>query len=247
MGTIIESSENANFRRWRKLLSGRGRRKQQGFLAESDKLIEEVLKSDLHVEAILAPLSQRQNEEQDNIIYLKDSLFRELSIMKSKNGKIAVVNGTLAKPFTGQIEGSALVLDHIQDPGNLGTILRSCEAFGIEHVIAIDCVDVENPKVLRASMGSAFRVNIYAVGFDEFKENCSFSLIGTDMAGTNYMDFAWKDELPVIGSEGKGIRQELREMLSDTVTIPMEGCVESLNAAISCSVILAARKAQKKG
>lgn len=149
----------------------------------------------------------------------------------------------LAKKPASEMETSknVLLLDRIQDPGNLGTMIRSAEAFGFHSVYTVQSVDFFNPKVLRASMGSAFRLDLREVDEDAIiaLKGQGFTFYGTDMSGMNYLDVqVGQKNVLVIGNEGQGMTAGMRAQCDQMLSIPMQGKVESLNAAISAAVLM---------
>lgn len=211
---------------------------------ETEKLIFEYLESKKEVEVLLV------SEEGKEPAYVKEfphtyitaSLFQELSSFPSKEEVILVAKGGLKKDIQ-QLKEAPLVLDRIQDPGNMGTIIRSAEAFSFSSVLAIDSCEFENPKALRASMGSSFRLDLFALSLEEFLENNSYPLLGADMEGVDYRSFLWdKDYALVIGNEGQGIDPKIRSHIRHFLSIPMGGQVESLNAAIAASLLMASKR-----
>ena len=136
-----------------------------------------------------------------------------------------------------------LVLDGIQDPGNMGTIIRLADWFGIQQIICSeDTVDYYNPKVVQASMGSFTRVNILYKNLEEFLSNSENVSVGTDMVGTNIYEFQKPEKINlVLGNEGNGIRPEIEAILQEKVSIPRFGIsqsTESLNVSIAGAIIL---------
>lgn len=138
-----------------------------------------------------------------------------------------------------------IALDRIRDPGNLGTIIRSADWFGIKHVIAsTDTVDCFNPKTVQSSMGSAFRVSVYYTNLpDAFRElkshNTDFKIFGAVFNGESPTILSSVNEAAiVIGSEANGLSAEVEECLDERLTIAKIGEAESLNAAISASILL---------
>ena len=139
--------------------------------------------------------------------------------------------------------GVQLILDGIQDPGNLGTIIRLADWFGISQIICSeDTVDFYNPKVIQASMGSFLRVNIVYQNLEKYLTENQQPVIGTDMDGTSFYDYKFPDNFNlVLGNEGNGIRPEIENLLTDKITIPRFGkskATESLNVAMSAGIIL---------
>lgn len=177
-------------------------------------------------------------------IYLAtDKIIKELSDTSSPQGIIAVLPYLSLKPK--KKFDKILILDALRDPGNMGTIIRTADATNIDGIImSKDCVDIYNPKVLRSTMGSIFRVYISRV------ENLVDTIIklkceGMDVlaahlgASRNYFDIDFRKNVAVvIGNEANGISDEVSKVCSDLIKIPMIGEIESLNAGVSASIIL---------
>ena len=136
-----------------------------------------------------------------------------------------------------------LVLDGIQDPGNFGTIIRLADWFGISRIICSDdTVDLYNPKVIQATMGSFTRVNIVYKNINEFLKDSNHENIGTDMIGESIYQYHFPTKMNLIlGNEGNGIRPETEDLLSQKITIPRFGksqSTESLNVSMATGIIL---------
>ena len=135
-----------------------------------------------------------------------------------------------------------LLLDHISDPGNMGTIIRSAEAFGFSDIILTKgCVDIYNEKCLRASMGSVFRVNIIELNLEEIsklKENYRF--LSSHMEGIDVRKYDSSNDsiILAIGNEANGLSEDIRRLTDDFIKISMQGEIESLNAAIAASIMM---------
>ncbi|WP_461453128.1 TrmH family RNA methyltransferase [Mucilaginibacter sp.] len=132
----------------------------------------------------------------------------------------------------------AIVLDGIQDPGNIGTIIRTADWFGINHIIcSADTVDVYNPKVVQATMGSLARVNIYYVELTHFLKDIKLPIFGAALDGSNIYKTDFGNEgLVVMGNEGNGLRPEIIDLVQHAVTIPRTGRAESLNVGIATAI-----------
>lgn len=132
-------------------------------------------------------------------------------------------------------EGNALLLDHVSDPGNLGTILRTAKAFGFNDIYLYGCVDVYSPKVIRAALGTVFDLNVYNIDIDDVQDLIQHKkAYGLDLVGENIKTIQLvKPVLFVLGSESQGISKEVRNMVHSYLTIPMNHEVESLNVAIA--------------
>jgi TrmH family RNA methyltransferase len=134
-----------------------------------------------------------------------------------------------------------IVLDGIQDPGNMGTIIRTADWFGITQIVASeDTVDVYNPKVIGATMGSFMRVSVTYKNLAEWLPTIKLPVYGALLEGENVFTIKTPNKgLLVIGSEGKGIRENILELITHPVTIPKIGDAESLNAGIAAGIIVA--------
>lgn len=135
-----------------------------------------------------------------------------------------------------------LVLDGLQDPGNVGTLIRSAKASGMESVFVVDGVKPTNPKLVRSSAGAVLSMPVFSIShteFCEFAKQNKLSLICTDMKGQSIFDFKPKQSVGVvIGNEGQGVSDQIRALCKTSVTIPMKSGIESLNAAVSGSIIM---------
>lgn len=140
-------------------------------------------------------------------------------------------------------KGDFLVLDGLQDPGNVGSLIRSALAFNMECVFLVDSVHPTNSKVVRSSVGAIFNIPIYSMSKNEFikyAQKNSLKLAKADMQGENIFDYEFKSSLGiVVGNEGNGVSEEISNICSVNLSIPMNKKLESLNAAVSGSIIMA--------
>lgn len=251
----VESAQNARYKRWHTLLSVKGRKKETCCLVESRKLVADVfdaqaevvtvLLSDAHKNAWEEMCSYRRKSGKTlpkEVVFLPASLFRKLSAMEHPDGIIAVVR-LPEKKIIYEAPARWLLLDHLQDPGNVGTLLRSAEAFGFTYVASLSSADFYSAKCLRAAMGSTFRLTLAYVtedNFSDWKKKLNLPLYGADLYGTPVQKCIWKPHFIIaVGNEGNGISSTVRREMDYPVTIPMQGEGESLNAAVSGSVIMA--------
>jgi len=217
-------------------------RDQQGlFLVEGVKLVNEAIQSDAKLEMIAYA-----GEVDDLPFNLPYNSFRisekdlgRISALKTPNKVLAVCK----KKHIPEIKtiGWSVVLDQISDPGNLGTIIRICDWMGVKQIICDnDSVDVYNPKVVQASMGSIFRVNVVYVDLVQFlSESTEKVILAADMNGESIYDFSTPDEgLLVMGSESHGLRKQILDKCSSKISIPKLGQGESLNVAVSTGIVL---------
>ena len=234
---IIESVSNSKYKLINKLSSKKYRDKENLFIVESRKLVDEAINSSANIDFIFLRDGVDFPTSYETIVF-SEKLFNKLSGFKNPDGIGAVVK----KPTKREISSDRIVLlDRINDPGNMGTIIRSAEAFGFDDIILTrECVDIFNEKCLRASMGSVFRQNIIRVDLDYIKNlKESYSIISADMQGVDIRKFIPSDKLILaIGNEANGLSKEIRDITDHFVKIHMKGQIESLNAAIASSIIM---------
>ncbi|MBN8578200.1 MAG: RNA methyltransferase [Cytophagales bacterium] len=221
------------------------RKEHQCFLVEGIKSVDELLRSDFEVvwvaitsqfmEARRALLNQRAAEW----TACTEAELVAAGTFQTNDGALAIVR---CKPNTPpQISNTlVLALDTIRDPGNLGTIIRTADWFGVEHIVAsVETADFYNPKVIAATMGSFCRVNMYYTDLEKFLASVSKPVYGAFMNGTDVHRIAAPENgILVIGNEANGISAALEKFISNRVTIPRLGKAESLNAAIATGILL---------
>ena len=166
---------------------------------------------------------------------------KKISFLQNPKDSVAVCK--LREELVEKESGVQLILDGIQDPGNLGTIIRLADWFGISQIVCSqDTADFYNPKVIQASMGSFLRVNIVYQDLQNYLSENQQPVIGTDMDGISFYDYEFPEKFNlVLGNEGNGIRPEIENLLTDQITIPRFGkskATESLNVAMSAGIIL---------
>jgi len=214
------------------------------FLVEGYKSAIEFINSSYHTDAIYytASFDPKMLNLSRNINLCEISVtdMEKISSLKTPQEIIAVVNipawpvlnnAKLKKKFT-------IVLDGIQDPGNMGTIIRTADWFGIGQIIcSADTVDVYNTKVVQASMGSLSRVNVYYADLPEVLPKLGLPIFGAVLNGENIYKTAFGHEgLIVMGNEGNGMRPEVARLIGKAVTIPRTGRAESLNVGIATAL-----------
>ncbi len=176
------------------------------------------------------------------MIEVSEKELNRISGLKTANKVLAIVQTPERKITDKDFGKILLVLDGISDPGNLGTIIRTADWFGIVNVLcSTDCVELYNPKVVQATMGSLFRVNVF---YDDLLEvildfGKNIPVIGTMLDGENIYNLSLPDNaMIVIGSEAHGIRPEIQQMLTQQITIPSKNTgTESLNAAVATGIV----------
>ena len=234
---IIESVSNQNFKFINKLKMKKYRDKENSFIIESRKLVDEAIASSANIDFIFLREGVSFESPYKTLVF-SEALFDKLSSMTSPDGIGAVVKKKESEKLTSP---KILLLDGINDPGNIGTMIRTSEAFGFRDIILMPAtVDIYNEKSLRASMGSIFRLNIVEMDYRDLgKLKTSYKILAADMDGLDIREYEKKSNIILaIGNEANGLSKNIRDLTSDFVKIPMEGEIESLNAAIAASIIM---------
>ena len=228
------------------------RQKYNNFIIEGDKMAREVLESEeLEIESVFAlPNWIETNRKLVNVHFKKtlsinERELKKISSLKTPNQVLVIAKQASFKAnFTDLKASLSLYLDGIQDPGNMGTILRIADWFGIDWVICSPtCVEIYNSKVVQASMGAFLRVKTLILPFETLHEQVKgIPVYGTVLDGQNMYNMDLESNgVIVIGSEGKGISKEVMERLDHRISIPahQSGGAESLNAAIATGIVCA--------
>jgi len=241
------------------LANKKNRIKENLFLVEGDKMVTEVLESNYKVEKLYATNSfiiKNKSKFKNNIIL--SEVTREdidkASLMKNPQNSIALCALPAQKELPEIIDSDLCIfLDEIQDPGNLGTIIRICDWFGIEHLFCSpETADMFNPKVIQSTMGSFCRVNVYSTAFEpviKLASKSEVTVLGTFLDGENiYTQKLPSRMLLVMGNEGNGISAEIEKMIEKRIKIPEFNkntiSAESLNVSVATAIICAEVKRQ---
>ena len=227
---LISSLHQKKFRQFNQL-----------FIAEGVKVIQELLDASFEVEHIYAtsPLFTELSANEFSLI--SDDELKKMSALTVPNNCLAVFKMPVQKPVV--LEGLILALDSIRDPGNLGTIIRICDWFGIRQIICSpDTVDLYNPKVIQATMGSIARVNCVYTELLPILEQSDLPVFGTFMDGENIYKSDLADQgIIVMGNEANGISAAVESFVKSRIAIPRFGDLqqtESLNVATATAIIL---------
>lgn len=217
------------------------RQKYNLFLVEGNKTIKEIPTSEYIIREIYSLNPSELSLGELTGTEISAAELKKISFLQHPKDSVAVCE--LKEEIVEKEPDVQLILDGIQDPGNLGTIIRLADWFGISQIICSeDTVDFYNPKVIQASMGSFLRVNMVYKDLENYLADDNQPLIGTDMDGTSFYDYEFPEQFNlVLGNEGNGIRPELENLLTDKITIPRFGkskATESLNVAMSAGIIL---------
>lgn len=235
---IIKSESNEKYKYINKLKKKKYRKKFNSFIVESIKIVDQI-PEDFECEFVFVNEDMKDYKTDFKKIVFSNNLFDKLSLLENPEGVSAVIKIKEKKEIS---SNKVLLLDHMQDPGNLGTIIRSAEAFSFKDIIFLNnCVDLYNEKTIRASMGSIFRLNFIDLELEDVKYLISknYKLILADMNGKSVEKFKSYDKIILaIGNEANGISESLKDMSDDFVSIKMDGKIESLNAAIAASILM---------
>ena len=216
------------------------RNEHHQFLCDGSKLLEEAVKCNTSIKYVFsaAPISLKIPECTE-VYSVSSDILNSLSPLKNSQDVLFVCE----KPQNQVPEcktGTHLLLDNVQDPGNVGTIIRSADAFGVDSIILTgNSADPYNPKAVRASMGAIFRQRIYSVSLQDITRSGA-KLIGTSNE-RHHIDISkanLRDSVIVLGNEGQGISKEISELCDYMITLPISPKCESLNVAVAASIIM---------
>ena len=209
------------------------------FVVEGIKTITELLQSELELYEVYT--TESFNSDAKNEVLISESDLKRISFLTTPNKALAIFKVPEVKTI--KSKGLVIALDAVRDPGNMGTIIRLCDWFGVEHLVCSkETVDCYNPKVIQATMGSITRVNVLYVDLAEFLRRYDGPVYGTFMEGDN----VYKSSLPqngviVMGNEANGISKDVEATISSKVSIPRFGdlqVTESLNVATATAILL---------
>ncbi len=210
------------------------------FFVEGKKTVQELLVSTIALHKIYCTNPEDFTVSAPFLEHITDAECKRISNLKTPNGVV----GVFKKPAPQNIDFTdwIVVLDDVQDPGNLGTIIRLCDWFGMQHLVCSkNTVDCFNPKVLQATMGSIARVNIHYVDLVDFLKNTTVPIYGAFMDGKS----VYETQLPtkgilVMGNEGNGISSNVEKFITQEISIPQFGekTAESLNVATATAILL---------
>lgn len=253
----ITSMKNPLIKEIKSLYRKKDRLRGRAFIIEGIKIIEEAINNGYPIKNVIYTDQLLNTEggteffekikELNNLVYVSSNIFKEISDTENPQGILGIASFEhkilndmiiIEKPFL-------LLLDGVQDPGNMGTIIRTADAFNVNGIIITDgCVDPYNPKVVRATMGSIFRVPLYytsngTIELNKLKE-MNIKIFATSLEGSvPIYDADFNDGfVMVIGNESKGVSQDIFSISDKLIKIPMPGKSESLNAGVAASIIM---------
>ena len=217
------------------------RKQEQLFFAEGVKVVQELLHSNFELQELFTTKQDFLSVSKDKLHGISEAELKKISALATPNSCLAVFKIPKVKEM--KESGLILALDDVRDPGNLGTIIRLCDWFGIETLFCSEeTVDIYNPKVVQATMGSISRVNVVYGDLENFLVKTKLTVFGTFMDGKNiYQESLLNDGIIVMGNEANGISEAVEKLVTDRIAIPRFGdlqITESLNVATATAIIL---------
>lgn len=235
---VITSASNSKVLLVRKLQDKKYRNRFKQYCIEGVRLYQEALRFGKKPLEVFVKQSLSDKLNIDGATVVEDNIFDKMSDTVSSQGLIAVLpiedNDTVAS-------GNCLVLDSLQDPGNVGTLLRTACATGFDTVYLYRCVDVYSPKCVRSAMSAHFAINLVTLDdFDVLKQRISnCRVVFADMDGKDVSQFQYNEPIAlVLGNEGNGIGDYFNEISDDVVSLSMKNNLESLNVAVAGSILM---------
>ena len=251
---IISSKDNEIVKNIKKLKEKKYRDLENAYIIEGIKLVKEAIYENAKIRQIIMCENYADNKEIDketlyeiskyNLIYVTEKVFNTITDVKTPQGIIAIVEKNNSTCEINYSEEIIIALDDVQDPGNLGTIIRTADSANLKQIIlSKNSADPYNPKVVRSTMGGIFRVNIIEV------DNLEETLKQTQKNGFKVMvtvldtqksifDANYNKKVIVIGNEANGISKSIQNIADEKVKIPMLGKTESLNASVAAGVMI---------
>ena len=217
----------------------KNRLKHNLFLVEGDKNVLELINSDFDVHTIFANTNWSKLNPTVNVTLVSNKELSKISNQKNPNNVLAIA--VIKESKISNERGVVLVLDDISDPGNFGTIIRTCDWFGVTSIICSNnTVDVYNPKVVQCTMGSIFRVKIIYTDLAKYLKNVKSVIYGTLFDGNNIKEVDFKDDVHIVmGNESNGISKEISNLISEKIKINSKcSKADSLNVAVATSILL---------
>ncbi len=234
---LYTSLNNPKIKEIRKLKEKKYRDRENLFLIEGEHLVKEAIKNKVVKELLVLEGSDYDFPVSTN--YVNTEVMKSLSDLPSLPKVIGV-----CQKQNGEIKGNVVILDDIQDPGNLGTIIRSCVAFNIKTIILSEkCTDIYSPKVLRSAQGMIFNINIVKTNISDiisFLKEKNYIVYGTKVNGGKEIKLLEKNKkfAIIMGNEGNGVSASNLKLCDEYLYIPMNKECESLNVAVATSIIL---------
>ena len=258
---VITSKDNEQIKYLKKLKDKKYRDQENAYIIEGIKLIKEAIQENIKIKLIIVCDDCTQENAIDSelkyeiaryeCIYVSEKIFLSLTNVVNPQGILAVVEKDTNTNKIDYNDDLFLVLDDIQDPGNMGTILRTADSINLKQIIVSKgTVDAYNPKVIRSTMGAIFRINIIESDnltktIKEMKKNKIKIAVTSLQTDKSIYDVSYEKTAIVIGNEANGVSDEVLELADEKIKIPMPGKTESLNASVATAVILYEATRQK--
>ena len=217
------------------------RQKHDLFIAEGVKVLNELLNSTFEIETLFCTDDFETSISEKKVVRISETELKKVSMLKSPNKALGIFK--IPKEKAVQNSGLTIALDAINDPGNLGTIIRLCDWFGVTQLVCSkDTVDCYNQKVVQASMGSLTRVSIHYTDLENYITKSNLDTFIADMDGENvYKTKLPKEGILIMGNEANGVSEEIKSLLQHKISIPRFGETqetESLNVATATAILL---------
>ena len=260
---VISSKDNEFIKHIKKLKDKKYREMNKQFIIEGLKLIKEAIEENANIKQIvicdncqntgIIPKELMYEIAKYECVYVTDKVFNSISDVNSPQGILAIIEINDKEKEIDYSQDIIVALDDIQDPGNLGTILRTVDSIGLNQIlVSKGTADCYNPKVVRSTMGAIFRVKIIECEdlektLKEIKRH-KFKLVVTSLQTENSLyDIDFNKKVIIIGNEANGVEAKIQEISDEKIKIPMIGKTESLNAAVATSIVLYEYVRQKIG
>lgn len=251
---VITSKDNEIIKNIKKLKEKKYRDIEGKYIIEGIKLIEEAIKESVNIDKIVICEDCINNDSiesklmyeiaKNDCIYVSQKVFENITEVSTPQGILAIINKKDNSNSIDFSEDIIVVLDDLQDPGNLGTILRTLDSIGLHQIIITkNTTDAYNSKVVRSTMGAIFRINIIQTNdlpkiINEMKKH-KFKIMATSLQGNKSIyDIDYNKKVIIIGNESKGVSEVAFKEADEQIKIPMLGKAESLNASVATSIVL---------
>ncbi len=248
---VIKSNKNPKIKEWTKLKTTKGRKKALQYMIEGEHLVEEAMKYHAPIDKIVVTEEKVEQYQSLLVMYEADMVVVNDSVMKSlcetqaNQGIIAIVHMPNRSEEQKEFDGKILLVDAVQDPGNLGTIIRTADAAGFNAVILGEgTVDLYNDKVLRSMQGSNYHLPIVHADLVEWitkyqEKGFPVFAAALDKSAQDYQVIAGiENQAIIVGNEGQGISQSILSITKNKIMIPIYGEAESLNVSIAASLLM---------
>lgn len=250
----ISSKDNEFVKHIKKLKDKKYRDQSNEYVIEGIKLVEEAINENAKIKQIVICEECTKTQEISkklmyeiasfDCIYVTENVFNSITEVKNPQGILAVIERKNSENEINYNEDIIVALDGIQDPGNLGTILRTVDSIGLKQIlVSKKTADVYNPKVVRSTMGAIFRVKVIECDnlektLKEIKKYKYEIVVTSLQTNESIYDIKYNKKIIVIGNEANGVSKEIQEMADKKVKIPMLGKTESLNASVATGIVL---------